>query len=237
MSGKLERFYKTVDVRRDDGVYRITLDGRLLRTPAKADLALPSSVLAEALAEEWRAQEGRIDPRRMPLMTLVSTALDHMAPNRQQIVAETADYGGHDLLCYWAGDDQPELLRRQQASWQPLLDWAGRDLRAPLTVTRGVLSQAQPTASLQALQEAVEGFDDLGLMALTALTRAAGSLILALAVARRRLAPAQAYEAALLDEIYQAELWGEDAEAAERRAGLKADFEIAARLLDLLAQP
>jgi len=83
----------------------------------------------------------------------------------------------------------------------------------------------------------VEGFDDLGLTALTALTRAAGSLILALAVARRRLTSAQAYEAALLDEIYQAELWGEDALAAERRAGLKTDFEMAARLLDLLSRP
>jgi len=237
MSGKIERFYKTVAVRRDDEAFRITLDGRLLRTPAKADLALPGSALAEALAEEWRAQEGRIDARRMPLMTLVSTGLDHIAPNRRQIVAETADYGGHDLLCYWAGEDQPELLRRQQASWQPLLDWAERDLRAPLTATRGVLSQAQPSASLQVLREAVEGFDDLGLTALTALTRAAGSLILALAVARRRLTSAQAYEAALLDEIYQAELWGEDALAAERRAGLKTDFEMAARLLDLLSPP
>jgi chaperone required for assembly of F1-ATPase len=236
MSGELERFYKEVQVRQDGEVYRIALDRHLLRTPAKADLALPSAALAEALAEEWRAQEARIDPRRMPLMTLISTAFDNIAPNRAQIVAETADYGGHDLLCYWAGEDQPELLRRQRVTWQPILDWSEHDLRAPLSATQGVVSRAQPSTSLRALNDTVEAFDDLGLTALTLLTRATGSLILALAVARRRLTPAEAFEAALLDEIYQAELWGKDTEAAERRAGLKADMETAARFLDLLSQ-
>ncbi len=237
MSGELKRFYKEAHVRQEGAVYRVALDQHLLRTPAKADLALPSAALAEALAEEWRAQEGRIDPRTMPLMTLISTALDHIAPNRAQIIAETADYGGHDLICYWAGEDQPELLRRQRQAWQPVLDWLERDVAAPLAVTQGVVSQAQPLASLAALREAVEAFDDLALTALTALTRAAGSLALALAVARGRLTAAEAYEAALLDEAYQAELWGEDAEAADRRAGLKADMEMAARLLELLSRP
>ncbi len=237
MSGELKRFYKEVHVRRDGAVYRITLDQHVLRTPAKEDLALPSAALAEALAEEWRAQETRIDPKHMPLMTLVSTALDHIAPNRAQIIAETADFGGHDLLCYWAGEDQPELLRRQRDTWQPILDWLEQDLGAHLAVTQGVVSQAQPPASLAALREAVESIDDLGLTALTALTRAAGSLALALAVARGRLTAADACDAALLDEAYQAELWGEDAEAAQRRSDLKADMAMAARLLDLLARP
>jgi chaperone required for assembly of F1-ATPase len=237
MSGELRRFYKDVDVRRDGAVYRITLDQHVLRTPAKADLALPGAALAEALADEWRAQEARIDPQRMPLMTLVSTAIDHIAPNRAQIVAETADFAGHDLICYWAGEDQPGLLRRQRNTWQPILDWLEQDLGAPLVVTQGVVSQAQPPASLAALREAVEAFDDFGLTALTALTRAAGSLALALATARGRLTAVEACEAALLDEAYQAELWGEDAEAAGRRSALKADMTMAAGLLDLLSRP
>lgn len=237
MAENLKRFYETVSVRPEEGGFDLLLDDRLLRSPARNPLLLPSRALADAVAEEWARQEGPIDPGQMPLMTLVSTAIDHLAPNRAQIASETVDYGGHDLICYWAGEDQPELLRRQRDAWQPMLDWASRELGVPLHIVQGVVPQAQPTETLERFAREVGEFDDLHLMALTSVTRASGSLVLALALARGRLSSDEVWELSLLDENYQAELWGEDAEATARRAGLKADIEAAARLLALLDQP
>ena len=216
--------------------YRLLLDGRLLRTPAKNPLTLPTRALADTLAEEWARQEGPIDPTGMPLMTLVSTAIDHLGPNRLQIVAETAAFGAHDLICYWASGDQPELLRRQREGWQPLLDWVARELGATLRVVQGVVPADQPPEALEIFEREVERYDDLRLMALTSITRGAGSLVLALAFAHGRLTADEIYQLSQLDETYQAELWGEDIEAAARRSGLETDIRNAALLWTLLDQ-
>src|SRR3546814_1368394 len=132
----------------------VLLDGRPLRTPAKALLILPTEPLAAAIAAEWQGQGEEVDPQAMPLNALACTAIDIVAPARAQIVADLMGFGGHDLLCYWT-DETGELLRRQQQFWQPLLDWAARELGAPLQQTCGIPSQAQPAASLAALAQAV----------------------------------------------------------------------------------
>ena len=141
--------------------------------------------------------------------------------------------GGHDLLCYWT-DETGELLRRQQQDWQPLLDWAAEDLGAPLKKTCGIVSQTQPGESLAALRKAIDAHDDLALTGLAAAAKAAGSVVLALAVSRGRLDAAEAFRLSQLDELYQAERWGEDAEAMARRGALRQELESARRFLDLL---
>lgn len=211
----------------------VRLDGRPIRTPAKAPLVLPQAGLAEAVAGEWDAQEQEVRPREMPMMALATTALDLVRPRRAEVVRELSAYGETDLVCYRA--ERPEsLVARQREAWQPLVDWAALTLDAPLTVTAGILPAEQPAAALAAIERAVEAHDDWALAALSSATKAAASIIIGLALSRGRLDAAAAFEAAELDESYQMELWGEDEEALRRRAGVRADLEAAARFLAIL---
>jgi chaperone required for assembly of F1-ATPase len=186
------------------------------------------------VAAEWAAQGSRIEPAAMPMMSLACTAIDQVAPNRAAVIAALVDYAGSDLLCYRA--DRPEaLVARQIEVWQPLLDWAARDLDAPLKVTAGIRQEPQPDGALTALRRAVEALDDLSLTALDCATRVSGSLIVALALHRGRLDSEAAFEAAELDASFQIELWGDDPEATRRRAAVLADLAAARRLIDLLS--
>lgn len=234
MQQKLKRFYKVATAAPDgQGGFAVQLDGRPVRTPAKAHLVVPHEELAAAIAEEWQSQGEEVDPQAMALNALACTAIDIVTPHRARIVEDLMGFGGHDLLCYWT-DETGELLRRQQQHWQPLLDWAAQDLEAPLQKTCGITSQAQPPESLAALQQAIEDHDDLALTGLAAAVKAAGSLVIGLALTRARLDAEQAFALSQLDELYQAERWGEDAEAAKARAALRRELDSARRFLDLL---
>ncbi|MEO3431461.1 ATP12 family protein [Pelagibius sp. CAU 1746] len=233
MQQKIKRFYKQVAAAPAEGGYAVELDGRAVRTPAKAPLVVPSRALAEAVAAEWQGQGEDVLPQAMALNSLVCTAIDIVAPHRPAIVEEVASYGSHDLLCHWT-DETGELLRRQQRLWQPLLDWAAEELRAPLKKTCGIISQPQSPESLEALKLAVEEHSDLELTGLAAAVKAAGSLLVGLALSKGRIDAAQAVALSQLDELYQAEKWGTDAEASEQRANLARELEDAALLFDLI---
>ena len=231
----MKRVYTEVAVEPAEDGFAIMLDGRPVRTPGRRMLAVPSRALAEAIAAEWRAQGDRVEPRSMPLTRLASTALDLVGQRRPAIVDEIAAYAGTDLVCYRA-DAPAELAARQHAAWQPLLDWAAARYGAALVVTQGVVPRPQPPEALAALRRAVEAYDDMALVALHAATAAAGSLIVALALLDGRIDAAEAFAASQLDETFQIEAWGEDAEAAARRRAVAADIAAAARFLSLLAQ-
>ncbi|MCH9051997.1 MAG: ATPase [Proteobacteria bacterium] len=213
--------------------FRVVLDGRPIKTPAKADLVLPSLALAEAVAAEWQAQGAEVEVRSLALTGLVWTAIDRVGSDRARVVEEVAAYAAHDLVCYRA-EAPAELVARQQTVWQPLLDWAALSFEARLAVTAGVVPIAQSPEALAALRQAVAAKSDLELTALGAAVTAAGSLVIGLALGAGRIDAAAAFEAAQLDESYQIERWGEDPEAARRRAAIHADLEAAARLMALL---
>jgi chaperone required for assembly of F1-ATPase len=229
-----KRVYKEVAVVSVEAGYGVTLDGKPVHTPARRPLVLPTREVAEAVAAEWQAQEAEINPLVMPLTRLAGSALDLVAPNRAEVVARTAAYGGTDLVCYRA-EGPPELASRQQEGWQPLVDWAAHRFDAPLKVTVGVMAVEQPAEALAALSRAVEAYDDLRLTVLAAATAACGSLLLALALAEGRLDAETAFTLSQLDESFQIEQWGEDPEIAQRRANLRTDIAAAAHLLALLA--
>ncbi len=237
MSTARKRVYKTVAVEpapEAGAGHRVLLDGRPLRTPAKAALLLPTRALAEGVAEEWQAQGESIDPNAMPLTALSCSAVDLVQAKRDETVGELAGFAGHELLCYRASHPEA-LVERQRAQWQPLLDWAALELDAPLAVTEGVLSVEQPPDALAALCRAVERYDDWRLTALALAVRISGSLVVGLALAEGRIDARAAFEAAELDESFSIEQWGEDAEAAKRRAGLLAELTAAERFLALVA--
>ena len=230
--GKGKRFYERAAVVEGDGGFTVTLDGRPALTPRGAPLTLPARPLAEAVAAEWAAQDGDVLPLAMPLTGLANSAVDGVTADRRGAVEHTAAYAATDLLCYRAGNP-PELARRQHGEWQPLLDWAERHHGAALAVTEGIAPIDQPPAALAALRRAVEALDDMELAALASLTAACGSLVVALAVAAGRLGAGEAYALSQLDETYQIEKWGADAEAVARRDRLCAEIAAAAAFLEL----
>jgi chaperone required for assembly of F1-ATPase len=232
---RAKRFYTSVDVREEADGFAILLDGRPIKTPAGSPLRAPARALAEAIAAEWRGQGETLAPETMPLTRSLNTALDRIAANRAAIVDDLAKYAASDLLCYRAAAPQ-ELVRRQSQMWDPWLDWAAERFGARLTVTTGVNPVAQPDEALARLREAVAAYDNHHLVALHAGIALTGSAILGLAFAARALTAEEAFAAAQVDETYQAELWGSDAEAEKARANRLTDLRAAEAYLVLLAE-
>jgi chaperone required for assembly of F1-ATPase len=231
-----KRFYKNVAIKDEgEGGAALLLDGKTVRTPGKALLALPARALADAVAEEWRAQGERIDPSTMPLTKLANSAIDGVTGREQAVIDDIVKYAGSDLLCYRA--EAPEgLVASQTKHWDPVLAWAKATLNAPLKLAEGVVHVAQPQASLERIRRELEGLDAFSLAALHVMTSLTGSALLALAVARGKLTPEEAWKAAHVDEDFQISQWGEDAEAAKRRAHRRRDFDAATRLIGLLGR-
>ncbi len=225
----MKRFYQQVEV--SDG--QILLDGRPVRTPARAPLILPSTMLAEAVAAEWRAQGDQIDPRSMPLTGLSNAAIDRVAPDPTAFIRPLAAYAESDLLCYRA-DAPAELIARQAAAWDPLLAWARQRYDVHFAVTSGIVHRPQPEATVARLSEALAARDPFSLAALSPIITTGGSLVVGLALAEDAIAPAAAFDITHLDELWQAERWGEDAQAAAARDARRRDFLAAADLLRLL---
>ena len=206
------RFYKTVSLSADGGVL---LDGKPVKTPMKAVLVLPAAALARAVAEEWQAQGEKIDPASMPLTRLANTAVDRVMPGRPRIVAEMLQFAGSDLTCYRA-EAPPDLIERQTAAWNPVLDWAVAELDVAFVVTAGIVHRPQPEAALKAVEAHLDGLDPFVLAALYNLMTLTGSLLIAAMTVAGRLEPEAAWRAAHTDEEYQIAKWGEDAEARRR---------------------
>ncbi|MEM8959569.1 MAG: ATP12 family protein [Pseudomonadota bacterium] len=228
-----KRFWDEVTVVQDGAGFAIRLDGRPLRTPAKAPLVLPSPALAQAVAAEWEAQDQVIAPQSMPFTRTANSAIDNVALNHAEIADMIAEYGGTDLLCYRA-DGPAELIARQCADWDPLLDWAAEALNAPLTIGAGVVPVAQPPESLAGLSARVHALDPFRLAALHDLVTLSGSLVIGLAALARHRPPEALWDLSRIDETWQAEQWGEDEIAAADAAAKRADFLHAARVLEHL---
>lgn len=231
----MKRFWRDVTVEAAESGHQVWLDGRPLRTPARNLLTLPREGLALEIAGEWGGQRDEVEPATMPLTRLASTVLDRLPARRAAAIDEVLGFVDTDLLCYRA--DQPvELVARQSRLWQPLLDWVAAAQGCRLDVTTGLLPVSQPEAARLRLGEVVQGLDDWQLVGLHALVTALGSIVLGLALHAGRIDPAGALDAALVDERFAIERWGEDAEQTRRHDQLRADVAAAARLLALLRQ-
>jgi chaperone required for assembly of F1-ATPase len=222
------RFYKTATSTPVEGGWGILLDGKALRSPAKRPFVLPTEALAQAIAEEWQTQGEKVEPSSMPLMQFAATAIDRLADNRAALVDEIAGYGRSDLVCYRAAEP-PSLVRRQEETWQPLIAWAAERYDIALNVTSGIVAVDQPAHTFATFRRVLEACDLFALTALAGATGIAGSLVIALALMEGRLSANEAADAALLDELYQAEKWGSDPEAERRRAAIRADLQAAKR--------
>jgi chaperone required for assembly of F1-ATPase len=226
----MRRFWKDVGV--ENG--QVALDGKPVRTPGRAPLTLPTPALAQAVAEEWRGVGETIDPRAMPLTGLANAAIDRIGADPATFAAGLAAYGESDLLYYRAEDPAP-LVARQAQAWDPLLEWARSRYDVHFATATGVMHRAQPEATVARLADAVAALDAFRLAGLSPLVTVSGSLVGALALLEGAVDPETLWQAAHVDELWQAEQWGEDALAVQARNARRADFDAGARFLALLA--
>jgi chaperone required for assembly of F1-ATPase len=223
----VSRFYKAVEVREAAGRHALLLDGRGARTPGRNPLSATSRPLMLKVAEEWERQGETIVPADMPLTRLLNSAIDGVAHTMAETRADILSYAGSDLLCYRA-EEPDTLVARQAHAFDPVLRWAAESLGACLNVTNGVMHVAQPPEALAAIGATLDAYEDpVAVAALSVMTTLTGSPLLALAVARGFLSAEAAWQAAHVDEDFQAERWGADAEAVARREGRWREFEAA----------
>ena len=229
----MKRFWKNAATVPQDGGRGIALDGRPVRTPARAPLVVPSERLAEAIAAEWNAQGSDIDPAAMPMTGIANAAIDLATGDRAAFAETIAAYAQTDLLCY--RDDRDAALQGEQAAaWNPLLAWAEARHGIEFALAQGVLPIDQPAATVAALREAVHALDPFRLAPLSPLVTIGGSLVAGLALVENAFAADMLWEAVSLDELYQERRWGADSEAQKARDRRAADWGNAARFLRLL---
>jgi chaperone required for assembly of F1-ATPase len=229
----MKRFWKEVALDREGDGWSIKLDGRPVRTPARASLVVPTEALGEAIAGEWRSVGETIDPRAMPLTGLANAAIDRVAPDSQAFAGGLAKYAEADLACY-RSEWPPELVSRQEKSWDDLLSWARRRYDVDFSTTSGLLHVPQPQATVERLSHAVASLDPFRLAGLSPLVTTGGSLIAGLALLEKALTPEAAWDAVSIDDRWQIEQWGADAEAETALDNRRRDFMAAARFLELL---
>ncbi len=226
-----KRFYAHASVEKHEAGFAVRLDGKPVRTPGKALLALPSEAAAGLVAAEFEAQEKVVDPLSMPVLRLANTAIDGVAADPQAVLEDILRFAASDMLCYRA--DAPQgLVERQNAHWDPVLDWVRSAFAARFNLAEGVVHIEQPRESIAILgAHLARDAEPFRLAALHVMTSLTGSALLALAVEAGELDVEGAWLAAHVDEDWQIGHWGEDAEAAARRAVRKHDFTAAAALL------
>jgi len=230
----VKRFWKDVSVEREGEGWAIRLDGRAVKTPARAELEVPSEPLADAIAEEWQGVGKRIDPQVMPLTGLANAAIDRVAPARDAFAKGIANYAEADLACY-RSEGPRVLVERQEREWDKLLGWARRRFDVDFVTTSGLMHVAQPPATVEQLSHAVAALDPFRLAGLSPLVTVGGSLVAALAVLKKAMTPEAAWDAVSIEDRWQIERWGADAEAEAALENRRRDFMAAARFLDLVS--
>ncbi|MGC6484182.1 MAG: ATP12 family chaperone protein [Candidatus Puniceispirillales bacterium] len=228
-----KRFWKSVSIDPVEDGFSICLDGRAVKTPAGAMLALPHQGLATAIAAEWDSQTEEINPSTMPMFRFTVTAIDRVTPQREAVIDEISLYGGSDLVCYREAEDQA-LASRQHEAWQPYLDWFAKTEGVTLEVTSGIMPLRQSDEACRVMRDRVSRHDDFILSGLHTLVTVSGSLLIGLAIAARHVAADEGARAALLDDLWQQEKWGYDAEADQRITAHTGLIGEASRYLGLL---
>ncbi|MGO4451949.1 ATP12 family chaperone protein [Phyllobacterium sp. TAF24] len=230
-----KRFYKLAAVAEQDGLFAVELDGRAVKTPARQNLVLPTRDAAQLIADEFAAQEKEIDPAKMPATRLANTAIDGIVNDPQAVLEDVLRFASSDMLCYRAGSPE-RLVARQTELWDPIIDWAASELGARFILAEGVMHAEQPREALAAFGVHLGQFKDaFAIAALHTITTLTGSAILALAVAKDEISGDNAWKLAHVDEDWTIEQWGEDAEAAARRAIREREMNAAVKMLEAVA--
>lgn len=227
-----KRFWKRATALEVEGGFAVQLDSRMLKTPFKSALHLPTLPMAEAIATEWDAQADIIDPNTMPVTRAANSAIDKITPQRDEVIALLAEYAQSDLLCYRA-HEPAGLVARQAEGWDPLLEWSADRLNARLNIGQGITHVPQDEAVVARLASELDDLDNFALVAAHDLISLSGSFVIAFAVINEAIPVYHAWAVSRIDEHWQAEQWGADEEAAAAEAAKLLAFENAARFYQL----
>jgi chaperone required for assembly of F1-ATPase len=227
-----KKFFRVAEAVQEGDTFSVRLDGRGLKTPKKSTLLVPTASLAEAVAAEWNALDAEIDPALLPLTKIANTVIDGVVGMEKELHDDIVRFIGNDLLFYRAGTPR-ELAARQAAQWDPVLAWAGERFGAAFKVTEGVMPVEQNLLAVAKVASALSDADAMKLAPVHVLTTLTGSALLVIAFLEGRLTADEVWAATNIDELWQEEQWGEDAEALERRAKRRAEFDAAVRFLTL----
>lgn len=228
----MKRFYREVAVAQSGSGWGVELDGRAIRTQGGRAQVVPGRALAEAMAAEWAEQGETIDPARFVFRDLADYAIDVVAPAPEPARATLLGFAETDTLCYRAFPDEP-FAARQNADWEPLVAAAEARFGVRFVRVAGVIHRPQPPETLAVLRDHLATLDPFALAALHTLTSLAASLIIGLAALEPRAPLALLWDAASLEELWQADLWGREHEAELRRAHRRAGFFAAAEFAAL----
>ncbi|MEL6878045.1 MAG: ATP12 family protein [Pseudomonadota bacterium] len=230
----MKRFYDAVDIRaaEDNVGWQITLDGRGLKTVRGTPQLLPSKSLAEAMAREWSEQSENLDTTRFVFRDMADYAIDVVSGARDETVAKLIAYAETDTLCYRA-DPEDALFARQQEVWEPLLGQLEAQDGVSFTRVSGIVHKPQSAETLTALRQRIEGESPFALAALESMAALSASLSIAILASAPDADAESLWRAACLEEEWQADLWGRDYEAEERRAKRRGDFLAAQDFLEL----
>lgn len=233
MSRTIKRFYTQVSTKQKGDIWLVLLDDRPAKTPLRADLAVPTVSLADTLVTEWDTDTETLSPRNMPLTQLANLAIDRIPQERSTLTADLLKRAMGETLRHFAPHPH-SLYKRQVQCWQPLLDWARDNHGLSWQPVMGLIPVPDNPDLITRLEVILAGQDDWHFAACLRLATSLSSSLCALAVMEKRLSAADAFYAAYLEEQYQMEIWGEDAETAARHAAIKAEVEAAAKFLSLL---
>ena len=229
----MRRFYKKVEKVKDNDGWTILLDGKSIQTPARQTLFLPTIALAENIVLEWEEQGLEIDPLTMPLTGYAYSAIDRSQPMKNQLIEQICAYAQSDVLCYRV--EKPiDLAERQEAEWQPVLDWLSVSRGIDLRVTSGINHVEQEPVVLELVKSNVSSFDQYQLTGLHAVTISSGSVVLALALIDKFIDFEKILELSSLEELYQMEKWGRDIETIQRHDALRQEIYNADRFMEFV---
>ena len=229
----MKRFYEQVALQKTADGYGLLLDGRALKTPMKTTLMVPGKSLAEAIQAEWQAVEDEIAPMAMPMTALAFTCIDRVMTQRDELVRQMVQYAGNDLICYREDGDQL-LAEKQNQSWNRWTEWAASELGMKFQMTAGIMPIDQPDGVAEKAAEQMADLSDWHLTLLVRLASLGGSFTLAMAFIKGAMDAQEFYQLSHLDELYQMEKWGADAEAQERLDGIMSEYEACGQFLGLL---
>jgi len=231
----VRRFYRNVDVAESEDGLALLLDGKPVKTPAGNRFCLPGRAAAQAAAAEWAAQGESVEPADMPVTRFANSVIDGVLNRRKEVAETVVSYAATDLLCYrTAAAEDAELAAAQRRLWDPPLDWIAEAESIRLAVTQGLRPASQDPAAIATLRSLLGDFDAWRLAGVHTAATVTGSAVLAIALERKAFALERIWQAAILEETHQIARWGDDAEAAKRREGLRQELEEAAAWLALL---
>lgn len=222
---QMKRFYKDANLVSDGNGFGVSLDGRRLKTPAGAELSVPTQLLATKIVDEWAAVDVQIELAKMPFFSASATVIDRVFPQMQTLRAELADYARAELICYRASDDDAELLAHQRQHWDSWLDWMQEEYQIGFHCTQGIMPVAQPEAAIARAEALMDEVDGWSLSVLYRSVQLSSSFVLSWAFLQGRLDAGALFEASCLDELFQNQKWGLDYEAETRQNNIRAELQ------------